>query len=423
MANVSDHRPTTDPGSPGRDSARTKPGEPNNPDRSLRDQVRAAVLADSRTKHAIARDAGVSHQHVYNLVSGKYNLNFSTVARIARVVGLRLLPAVEGAGDLADDQLRAAVLADPRSRRAIMNAVGMGHHLSRYLSGKRGIRLDLADRIAAAVGRSFGPSESTVQIVPSRSLAILIDDRLRADGRSIFAIALAAGINPRAMYQLASGKHDLYLTTATRIFTFLGIRLLPAVEGAGDLADDQLRAAVLADGRTFHAIDMAAGLAANTVKLFISGRKDPSLATADRIAAAVGRSFGLASATATQQAATVSRAEPREPSPWDDWDATVCPVHVRDDGHLIVFGRDKGPTSGSARKLFEAMEAKYPGGFTLNDFNKDQIVGDPRGILTRYREKDLDCLAAIQLPKVRKGGLYRFGRANESTIMESTQNE
>jgi integrase len=95
-------------------------------------------------------------------------------------------------------------------------------------------------------------------------------------------------------------------------------------------------------------------------------------------------------------------------SPWDAWDAAVCPVHVRDDGHLVVFRRDKGPLSGSGRKLFKALEEKYPGGFTSNELRK--IVGDSRGIIERWREKDADCLEAIQLA-MRKGGLYRFGRS------------
>jgi hypothetical protein len=103
--------------------------------------------------------------------------------------------------------------------------------------------------------------------------------------------------------------------------------------------------------------------------------------------------------------------QPQKPDPWEDWDATQCPGHVREDGHLVVFGRDKGRIkTKSARALFEALEKKYPEGFDLPGLAKAQIVGDPRGILVRYREKDHDCLSAIQLPGVKKGGLYRFGR-------------
>jgi hypothetical protein len=116
--------------------------------------------------------------------------------------------------------------------------------------------------------------------------------------------------------------------------------------------------------------------------------------------------------------------QPRESSPWDDWDASICPVHIRDDSHLVVFGWDKGLVrKTSARELFKALHAEYPGGFTKGQLEKKQIATDFRGIMTRWREKDDDCRAAIQLPGVKNGGVYRFGKPDQSTIVETTQSE
>jgi transcriptional regulator with XRE-family HTH domain len=157
-------------------------------------------------------------------------------------------------------------------------------------------------------------------------------------------------------------------------------------------------------GISHRALAKRSGLSRPTIDRFLKKHREFSYDTAIKLADAIG--FDL-----KRDILRLRSAEPLvTPSPWDTWDASICPVHVRDDHHLVVFGRDKGPVrKKSARELFGALAARYPGGFSLKELEGMQIATDFRGILSRWREKDDDCRAAIQLPRTKSGGLYRYG--------------
>lgn len=56
-------------------------------------------------------------------------------------------------------ELQHAAASDPRSIRELATAAGMDHSaLSRFIRGERGITIDAADRLAAAVGWELMPA-------------------------------------------------------------------------------------------------------------------------------------------------------------------------------------------------------------------------------------------------------------------------
>ena len=101
-------------------------------------------------------------------------------------------------------------------------------------------------------------------------------------------------------------------------------------------------------------------------------------------------------------------------SPWDDWDASKCPVHVRENGHLVVFERDKGPLkSENATQLASELTGLYiPGG--RGGFDKGTLLTrfgtGARGLFARLKGIDADCNAAFQPPGPNKVGPYGIWR-------------
>ena len=55
-------------------------------------------------------------------------------------------------------------------------------------------------------------------------LATQLRDAIAADGRSHYAIAKDAGVEPDALYRFMAGK-DLYLGTVSKLATVLGLQL------------------------------------------------------------------------------------------------------------------------------------------------------------------------------------------------------
>jgi hypothetical protein len=106
---------------------------------------------------------------------------------------------------------------------------------------------------------------------------------------------------------------------------------------------------------------------------------------------------------------TVATAGP-VPDPWAGWNASICPVHVRNDRHLVVFGRDKVRLrSKNAIRLFSELAGRYPGGgFDLPGLRRRFGTG---AITTfgRVKKIDSDTQAAFQSPGPNKLGLYRIG--------------
>jgi integrase len=120
------------------------------------------------------------------------------------------------------------------------------------------------------------------------------------------------------------------------------------------------------------------------------------------------RSEGLPLDTANTTAAVE---QPGESSPWDDWDASVCPVHVREDGHMVVFGRVKRRLISKVKiDLVSALAERYPnGGFGLKGL-KDRFGRGGRQAFYSLKKIDADCRAAFQPAIVKNRDLYRIGR-------------
>lgn len=109
---------------------------------------------------------------------------------------------------------------------------------------------------------------------------------------------------------------------------------------------------------------------------------------------------------------------PSRPSPWDDWDATICPVSIGDGGEVTIFTRPKKALATARDKtalaMFREFVAAYPGTFRVKYL--EGKYGDPRGIIRRYRQSDSDYSVVLST-----GRDYGIGiNTNISTNQPST---
>jgi transcriptional regulator with XRE-family HTH domain len=264
--------------------------------------------------------ARISIPAIRRFATGDGDLVLATAGKIADALGLRAGTAKDGDGGDASlaGRLRDAIRADGRSVNAIASAAGVASAAAYlFASGKMGLTLANAGKLAGAVGLAFGPAGPVARVGPDRSLASQLRDAIRADGRSANAIALEAGILPRVVRKFAIGERDLVLAHADRIADVLKLR---AWTGEGDASlGRRLREAIRADGRSVNAIAWAAGLASGSVGRFASGEQDLTLATAGKLADALGLMFGPAGDVETlsrAQASTRVRIGRPLPSSW-----------------------------------------------------------------------------------------------------------
>ncbi len=197
---------------------------------SLDSQLRAAIRADGRSMKALGIAASVTSTHLPKFMSGIRGMKLTTAGRIASTLGLAFGP-VEAAPPVIPDpslgcQLIDAIRSDPH--RSI-NAIALTARINppnvyRFVSGKQDLKLDAAGRIADVLGLRLGPlSEGKGDSLDSQLRAAI-----RADGRSIGAIAIAAGVNASHMAPFMSGKWSLHLATAGRIATAINLKFIRA---------------------------------------------------------------------------------------------------------------------------------------------------------------------------------------------------
>jgi hypothetical protein len=97
--------------------------------------------------------------------------------------------------------------------------------------------------------------------------------------------------------------------------------------------------------------------------------------------------------------------------PWDNWDVSMCPVKVLEDGYLIVFGKSKKRLISEKKiQLILGLVERYPnGGFDKPGLIKRFGKG-ARQAFYWLKRIDADCEAAFQPAGVKARSLYRIGR-------------
>ncbi len=177
-----------------------------------------------------------------------------------------------------------------------------------------------------------------------------------------------------------------------------------------------IRSEIEAGGLSAREIARRAGVSPSTVLRVKDGVDNLDYGTSIKLAKALDLDLKPASLEARPvEAPPVAPAEgpaARAPaSPWDDWDVATCPVYVREDGHLVVFGMVKGRLRSRSRiAMVEELAGRYPGGGLdhpglIRRFGAGAVAG-----FHGLKETDADTRAAFQPPGREKLGLYRFGR-------------
>jgi hypothetical protein len=179
--------------------------------------------------------------------------------------------------DPLSDPLRAAIRADPRSSYAIARM----------------------SRVDPKSMRQFGPiaDELGLRLEPvseagGQSLDGQLRAAIRADPRSIFAIARMSRVHRGNVSQFVSGKADMMLANAGAIAGVLGLAFVSGDPRATvvplDPLSDPLRAAIRADPRSSYAIARMSRVHPSSVSQFVSGKRDLTLANAGPIADELG---------------------------------------------------------------------------------------------------------------------------------------
>jgi hypothetical protein len=169
-----------------------------------------------------------------------------------------------GPDDSLSGRLREAIRADGRSTHAIATAAGISANVVRLFdSDKVGLSLAVAGKLAVELGLQVGTAGD--EDVVDRSLAGRLRAAIRDDGRTINAIARAAGIASLGVYEFASGAvPQMRLANVDKLAAVLGLGLGPGEKPAPPDEDDslaeQLRAAIRDDPRAAYAIALAAGI-------------------------------------------------------------------------------------------------------------------------------------------------------------------
>lgn len=146
-------------------------------------------------------------------------------------------------------------------------------------------------RTRPGTGAGAGPDEATGPIKEAILSAI------KADGRSLYAIARAAGVSMNGLSRFDRRGKFLLLSTADKLAVVLRLKVVPEAEGTGAEArpgepsgpfTEALHSALKADGRGPYILFKASGVHPSTIYLFADGEIDLRLSTADKLAAALG---------------------------------------------------------------------------------------------------------------------------------------
>jgi transcriptional regulator with XRE-family HTH domain len=322
--------------------------------------------------------------------------------------------------------VRATFLASGLLQTQLAQAIGVDPQVIRHIVSGR-VSLATADKLFVYFGLA-------IESYPG-GFSEALRAAIKASGKSGLTISSESGVGEEAIYRLLRGDPGTRLATAETLFVFLGLRL--SIAGGTVKRSDRpkrptlsrIQAAIKASGLGTTALARKSGVSTCTILLI---KKDsprlnlkdititklakplgidwePSYAFSLSINAPVARPMEPPSA----EVPLVEPTRPRpEPSPWDDWDPSICPVHVREDGHLVVFGRVKKRLGVGLSKLASELTARYPdGGFGLYGLVSGFGKG-ARQSFYRLVKIDADCGAAFQ-PAIVKGSLYRIGRPKQ----------
>jgi len=323
------------------------------------------------------------------------------------------------------DALRAASAASGLNAAELGKATGCDvFSLERFLDGKGSLMLATVDKLFAALGLGVvggpDPEGDNPPLFPTEAIRLAI----AGSGLNVYAVARKAGGHSVGLYMFVRGECDLRSDSADGLFDALGLKVIRDVQARPpesvepeSPADDPMNAlneairlAIAADGIGVTSLARRSDLSHATISRFVNRKRDLDFTAAAKVAKAIGFDLG----TAIHQAIGTAEERPGPvpgPSPWDGWDASVCPVRIEADGRLTVFGRDKQrPRSKEVIRMFSEIAGRYPGGFDLPGLTRRFGQG-ARASFVRYKKIDADTEAAFQPPGSKNGGLYRFGRS------------
>jgi transcriptional regulator with XRE-family HTH domain len=367
MADVINHRSKTSPGTEARDVPTRRP---------ITEALLSAIAESGLSSHALGMASGVYPHSIREFRRGVGGLSFASAVKLMGVFGIGLVPASNATSDDPPrpiaDVVRSAIEECGLNNWELARASGLDvSTISRFRQGERGSNslLGTVDKLIGVVGLAVVreakapwrvPKRPHPTLAPPLPFAVPLRSAIEESGHSNFELTKRSGLGNTTIRRFRRGEINLTYITAMKLANAVGfdpgpISAPPGSASIKDISIDQ-------------------------------------------------------EATFSQASPSAPNDHPREPGPWDDWDASVCPVQVGPDGRLVVFGRDKGRLkSRKAIELISHLVGRYPGGFDLPGMRHRKLPVDSRGILNRLKAKDADCMAAFQFPMVKGGDLYRIG--------------
>jgi transcriptional regulator with XRE-family HTH domain/ribosome-binding protein aMBF1 (putative translation factor) len=446
--------------------SKTGPDDPHQTDapQTFSDAIRSAMTRSKLSYHEIARRSGVYFGIVGRFQRREGDIFVSTAEKLLEGIAQRVVlepiarrpgpnPPVKDHPRPIADAIQSAIADRKLSIHSLGIEAGISHSIIRsFVRGDHDIKVKTAEKLVGPLAIEVILESKTGPDDPHQTLSEVIRSAIDGSGVTFHELAMKSGVHEYNIAKFQRREGDLTLKTAEKLFVILPLQV---VQGAiaprperkpRHRIMDELLLAIKDSPISSNALAKRSGVSIQTVIKIRNGYDKLSPIISIKLANALGitlepaelamiqglpdaltssaagpisapRGSATIKGASIDQEATITQADPptpfdrpREPSPWDDWDASVCPVQVREDGHLVVFGRVKRRLVSPVRiRMVSRIAARYPfglGKIGLRDFGKGA-----RQAFYELKRLDADCDAAFQ-PAVSKGGLFKFGRAD-----------
>jgi plasmid maintenance system antidote protein VapI len=201
--------------------------------------LQSAITESGLSIYALAKAADVDYCSLRIFARQGKGLGLDPADNVAIVVGLKVVrvarpevPRPEPPPQPFSDGLRSAIADRGLSAYALAKASGI--HLGaiyRLIRHEASIDLATADRLAVPLGlRVVRESQQQGTEASDDDSAQPFSDVLRSaivtDGRSIYALANASGIDGDALYRFVHGETDLRLASADKVAVVVGLKVV-----------------------------------------------------------------------------------------------------------------------------------------------------------------------------------------------------
>ena len=291
MATVRNRRPKPGPGT----DARTEL-----PFRPIADTLRSAIADSGLSVYALATASGIDIGTLYRFIRRECGMKLATVDLLFAVLGLRMTRGTEGAADpgppLPSDALLAAIKASGLTASKLSSLSGVHHQaIRKFVGGLLGLELVSADRIAAALGLRVVQGTRPTLAPPERPgdagrpILDAILAEIEARGLDAGELALLTGLRKDKLERLIGSSRDVKLAVADLICEAIGVGFIWKTGEPAAVPSVAIRSGIEASGlQRLRKLGQLSGVVYQSIHGFMSGMLGLELATADKLAAALG---------------------------------------------------------------------------------------------------------------------------------------